>query len=80
MTGDPSMKRRMHTSRLGLWLAERAGRHPKSWLDRLALRMLERALGPVDPQNDFMHDELIESDRGYSARELEEYQRGGSSQ
>ena len=66
-----------YTRRLGLQMriAQRASRGRKGWLDRLALRFLERVSRPK-PADDFMRDEIVDAGIGFSVEELETYQRG----
>ena len=61
-------------ARIGMWLATRASRNT-GVLDRLC-RMLLTRMTRVDPDNDFMRDEVIEQDAGFSVEELERYERG----
>ena len=71
-----SFRRRARSFRLAMWLAARASRHPRNLLDRIALRLLDFALAPTDPARDYMRDEIVDADIGFSVAELEEHQRG----
>lgn len=61
-------------ARIGMWLATRASRNT-GVLDRLCRLLLTR-MTRADPDNNFMRDELIEQDVGFSVEELERYERG----
>ncbi|MFT4569427.1 MAG: hypothetical protein ACI8TX_000645 [Hyphomicrobiaceae bacterium] len=65
---------RARQAKITMWLGKRASRDT-GIVDRLCRKLLQRVTQP-DPQNDFMHDEMIESDLGFDAEELARYQRG----
>ncbi len=62
-----------------LRLAQRACLKRKSLLDRLVTMLLSRALKPKSPEEDFMRDEMVDADIGFSAEELDSYQSGSRS-
>lgn len=61
-------------ARFGRWLAARASRDT-GLVDRLCRKLLGR-MTRVDPDNNFMSDEMTERDAGFSVEELERYERG----
>lgn len=63
---------------LQMRLAQRVSRKRKTLLDRLLTKLLGRALAPKTPEDDFMRDELVDADIGFSADELDAYARGSS--
>ena len=65
---------------LRMRIAQRASRKHKGWLDRLAVRLLDRATRPKSPADDFMRDELVDAEIGFSVEELEAYQSGAGSE
>lgn len=71
---DKQRKEERRGALIKTWLATRSSRN-KSFIDRLARRMIEKAVA-VDPQKDFMRDALIDNDEGFDAEELARFQRG----
>jgi len=69
-------RQRVRRARFGLRLVRSSFRKNKSWLDRLLTRLLRKATSPADPRADFMRDEIVDAAIGFSADELEHYQRG----
>lgn len=67
-------KRRVLEAKVGLWLAQRASRET-GLVDRACRFLLTKILS-VPAEKDFMKDDIIENDVGYSAEELDRYQRG----
>ncbi|MCE2542121.1 MAG: hypothetical protein J4F30_01580 [Acidobacteria bacterium] len=76
-TDNRAFRKRARAYRLTMWLLERASRHNGSWIDRLSLRLVNRRITPKDPRQDFMRDEIVDADIGFTASELDAYQRGG---
>ncbi len=64
----------VRSARIGVWLATRASRNT-GLMDRICRVLLSRIF-KLDPDNDFMRDDMIENDPGYSVEELERYERG----
>jgi len=58
---------------VAMWLTRRASRNT-GWFDRLCRWLMTRMLR-LDPENDFMRDEIIDNDQGFSVEELDRYQR-----
>ena len=71
-------RKRARTHRLTMWLVARASRLDGSWIDRLCLRLVNRKIAPRNPEKDFMRDEIVDADIGFTVGELDAYQRGGS--
>ena len=65
----------VRVAKIRMWMAARASRGRKGWLDRMITNFINRALA-VDPERDFMRDELVESEPGFDAEELARYERG----
>ena len=74
---DKTYRQRVRQAKFRSFLGRRAMRDT-GLVDRLCRRFLERA-ARSDPKKSFMRDELIDSDTGYDAAELERYQRGEQS-
>jgi len=55
-------------------LAQRASRKRKRLLDRIAVWIIARMTKPKSPQADFMRDEIVDGDIGFSVEELAAYQ------
>ena len=51
-------------------LVQRVSRKRKRLLDRIALWLLARMTKPKSPQTDFMRDEIVDGDIGFSVEEL----------
>ncbi|MEM6723333.1 MAG: hypothetical protein AAF598_04800 [Bacteroidota bacterium] len=60
------------------WMAQRASKHQKNWLDRGIVFLLKRLVKTDHLADDYMADELIESEPGFSVEELEAFERGES--
>ena len=71
---DKELRKRERSATLALWMAARASRN-RSLLDRLCRKLVARATY-IEPEQDFMRDELIDNDQGFDPDELERYQRG----
>ncbi len=69
-------RRRARAHRLTMWLVSRASRLNGSWIDRLSLRLVNRQARPRNPDQDFMRDEIVDADIGFTANELDAFQRG----
>ena len=75
-----AFRRRARASRLSMWLVARASRLDGSWIDRLCLRLVNRQTTPRNPDQDFMRDEIVDADIGFTASELDAFQRGAPEQ
>ncbi len=75
---EKDLGKRTRIAKIQLWMAARASRN-RSMLDRIVQpimnRILDKAL-ELDPENDFMTDDIVNSNIGYTAEDLERYQRG----
>ncbi len=56
-----------------LRLVQRASRKRKRLLDRIAVWIIARMTKPKSPQADFMRDEIVDRDIGFSVKELAAY-------
>lgn len=72
--GDKQRKGERRGAVLKTWMATRSSRN-KTIIDRFCRRMIEKAVA-VAPEDDFMRDPLIDDDEGFSAEELDRFQRG----
>ena len=70
-------RQRARKGRLMIWLASRASRNSHNWLDRLCRALMNRSL-KLEPERDFMRDQLIDNDSGFSADELKAYESSSS--
>jgi hypothetical protein len=70
----PDTRAQERKAKIGAWLARRASRNTGP-IDRLCRRLLTRALA-IDPAEDFMRDDWVDSDVGFDPDELARYQRG----
>lgn len=74
MSSDGSGYRgRVLKGKIGMWLAQRASR--SGFLNGLCRSLLGKVMA-IDPNKDFMRDEMIEFDVGFDPDELDRYQRG----
>lgn len=66
--------KKVKQAKIGLWIAQRASRDT-GLVDKVCRFLLTKIL-KVPPEKDFMRDEIIDNDLGYSPEELDRYQRG----
>ncbi|MGD1934678.1 MAG: hypothetical protein ACFB0Z_09280 [Candidatus Phaeomarinobacter sp.] len=71
---DKEIRKHERSARLMMWMAARSSRN-KTLIDRVCRKIIVRAT-TVDPEKDFMRDELIDNDEGFDPDELDRYQRG----
>ena len=71
---DKSIASQERSARLMIWMAGRSSRN-KSLVDK-ACRWLVVRQTALDPEEDFLRDELIDNDQGFDPDELDRYQRG----
>lgn len=74
MLDEKHYRRSVRAARFGEWLAQRASKRNKGWLDRVAYWLLRRALKPADPAQDFMRDPLLDAEPEFDPAELATYQ------
>ena len=75
---DKEFGKKARLAKFQLWIAARASRN-RSILDRIVQPIMSRLLDKLmelDPENDFMSDDMVNSNVGYNAEDLERYQRG----
>ncbi len=60
--------------RIVMALAQRASLGEKNWLDRRVTALLAKMLGPKSPSQDFMRDDLVDADIGFTVEELAQFQ------
>jgi hypothetical protein len=71
---DKDLRGQIRKAKVAMWIARRASRDT-GLVDRICRRLLSRAL-TVEPDNNYMRDEWVDSDTGYDPEELARYQRG----
>ncbi len=69
-----ALRRFTRKLRVQILVAGRVSRKRKNFLDRLLTRLLDRAIRPKRPGDDYMRDELVDAQIGFTADELERYQ------
>ena len=74
----PAFRRRVRTFRLVMWLVVGASRLDSSSMDRL--RLANRRAAPRNPERDFMRDEIVDADIGFTVLELDALHRGAPEQ
>lgn len=67
---------KVYTTRLAEWMVRRAGKQSKSWLDKVIISLLNKMVSTKHLENDYMADEWLESEPGFSIEELEAYENG----
>ena len=72
---DQDLAKYTRQASLAIGLAQRASRRRKRLLDAIASWLLGMMLKPK-PRDDFMRDEIVDADIGFTADELDAYQRG----
>jgi hypothetical protein len=68
-------RRRVLKAALSEKLVSYASRGKQTWFNRLCSRILDRLL-KLDPDQEFMDDDICNANVGYDEEELERYQRG----
>lgn len=71
---EEAYRKRERQARIGIWLAKRASRNT-GWFDRVCRRLMLR-LTKIDPEKDFMRDDMVDQDAGFSVEELQRFERG----
>lgn len=57
------------------WMAQRASKEHKNWLDRMIIYILNKVVSTKHLENDYMADEWLESEPGFTVEELENFER-----
>lgn len=71
---DEQLRKKEKSARMMIWMASRSSRN-KTFVDKICRFLISRAT-KVKPEDDFMRDELIDSDLGFDPDELDRFQRG----
>jgi len=71
---EKSYRKRARKGRIMIWLASRASRDSNRLIDRLCRKLMNRAM-TLEPEDDFMRDDIIDNDLGFSADELDAYEK-----
>ena len=58
------------------WMAKRASKGKKNWLDKIILKVLAKALSTQKDNVDFMQDDLIDAEYEFDIEELEAFEKG----
>lgn len=69
-------KTKVYTTQLAEWMIVRAGKSGKSWLDKIIISLLNKMVSTKHLENDYMADEWLESEPGFTIEELEAYENG----
>lgn len=56
------------------WMAQRASKQNKNWLDKIIVSILSKLVSTKHLKEDFMADELIESEPEFTIEELEAFE------
>lgn len=64
----------VYTTYLMEWMAQRASKQNKSWLDKIIISLLNKVVSTKHLKEDYMADELIESEPEFSIEELEAFE------
>jgi len=65
----------VYTTYLMEWMAQRASKENKNWLDKLIISILNKIVSTEHLKDDYMADELIESEPEFTIEELEAFER-----
>lgn len=63
-------------TRLMEWMAQRASKEQKNGLDRWIISLLKKAVSTQHLENDYMADDWLESEPGFTIEELEAFENG----
>ena len=75
MNKKTNFKIAAYTTYLMEWMAQRASKLNKNWLDKIIVSILNRMVRTQHLKEDYMADELIESEPGFTIEELEAFER-----
>ncbi len=78
MQGKIKYISKVYTTRLAEWMIRRAGKSSKTWLDKIIISLLEKMVSTEHLENDYMADEWLESEPGFTVEELEAYEKQSS--
>lgn len=67
-----------YTTHLMEWMAQRASKRHKNWLDKRIFALLHNFTDTQTLENDYMADELIDSEPSFDPEELESFEKGDS--
>lgn len=57
------------------WMAQRASKQHKNWLDKIIIAILNKVVSTKHLKDDYMADEWLESEPGFTIEELENFER-----
>ena len=57
------------------WMAQRASKTHKNWLDKIIISILNKVVSTKHLKDDYMADEWLESEPGFTVEELEHFER-----
>ena len=57
------------------WMAQRASKEHKNWLDKIIISILTKIVSTKHLKDDYMADEWLESEPGFTVEELENFER-----
>lgn len=64
----------VYTTYLMEWMAQRASKQHKNWLDKIIISILNKVVSTKHLEVDYMADELIESEPEFTIAELEAFE------
>ena len=56
------------------WMAQRASKKHKNWLDKIIISILNKVVSTKHLKDDYMADEWLESEPGFTVDELENFE------
>ena len=56
------------------WMAQRASKEQKNWLDRVIISILDKVVSTKHLKDDYMADQWLESEPGFTIEELENFE------
>lgn len=63
-----------NAARLIEWMARRAGKQNRNWLDKIIVSLLNKMVSTEHLDNDYMKDEWLESEPSFTIEELENFE------
>jgi len=75
MNKKVNFKKAVYLTRIMEWMAQRASKANKNWLDKRIISILNKIVSTAHLKEDYMADELIESEPGFTIEELEAFEK-----
>ncbi|MEO1217912.1 MAG: hypothetical protein AAFY45_30570 [Bacteroidota bacterium] len=64
----------VYVTHLMEWMAQRASKEHKNWLDNIIISILNKVVSTKHLKTDYMADEWLESEPGFTIEELENFE------